>query len=249
MAGVLNAKDKTTGGWIPISLAGPKGADSTVPGPPGATGPPGPQGAASTVPGPQGPEGPQGPSGTAVGAAQYKWKAGTGNQDPGHGWLTSNTADTSLATMYFISAYDVNGRIVRIEMLEAGDEFTIYESDQFNTWNVYTLTGPPQMVGNEWYRVPVAFASTGPLPFTPANGYPVEVHTPIKGEQGPQGVQGPQGIQGPQGVQGPTGPQGSTGPQGPTGATGPQAVWVQMTQAAYTALGTKDPNTLYLIIG
>lgn len=26
-------------------------------------------------------------------------------------------------------------------------------------------------------------------------------------------------------------------------------VWVQMTQAAYDALGTKDPNTLYVVIG
>jgi hypothetical protein len=68
---------------------GPPGADSTVPGPPGATGPAGPQGAqgptgaASTVPGPpgatgpqgatgpEGPQGPQGPTGPAGGVVKY----------------------------------------------------------------------------------------------------------------------------------------------------------------------------------
>jgi hypothetical protein len=47
---------------------GPAGADSTVPGPPGETGPqgpPGPPGADSTVPGPPGETGPQGPPGPA----------------------------------------------------------------------------------------------------------------------------------------------------------------------------------------
>jgi hypothetical protein len=45
------------------------------------------------------------------------------------------------------------------------------------------------------------------------------------------------------------GPQGLPGPIGPAGPQGAQGVWVQMTQAAYTALGTKDPNTLYVIVG
>jgi hypothetical protein len=113
--------------------------------------------------------------------------------------------------MYFISAYDIDGRIVHVEMLDADDEFNIYESDQFDTWNKYLLTGPPQLVANEWYRVPVHFTETGPLPFTPGNGGNIEVQTPIVGEQGPQGVQGPQGPQGPQGA---TGPQGAQGPMG-----------------------------------
>jgi collagen triple helix repeat protein len=44
---------------------------------------------------------------------------------------------------------------------------------------------------------------------------------------------------------------GATGPQGATGAAGPQGPpsVVQMTQAAYDALATKDPNTLYVIVG
>jgi hypothetical protein len=77
----------------------------------------------------------------------------------------------------------------------------------------------------------------------------------IVGPPGPQGIQGVQGLQGIQGTtgatgsQGPTGATGGQGPVGPTGPQGAQGVWVQMTQAAYNALVTKDPNTLYVIVG
>jgi hypothetical protein len=55
-------------------------------------------------------------------------------------------------------------------------------------------------------------------------------------------------IRGPQGPQGQQGATGATGPQGVAGPAGPPSV-VQMTQAAYTALSVKDPNTLYVIVG
>jgi hypothetical protein len=42
---------------------------------------------------------------------------------------------------------------------------------------------------------------------------------------------------------------GIPGPPGPPGPQGPPGQWVSMTQAAYDALPTKDPNTLYVIIG
>lgn len=51
---------------------------------------------------------------------------------------------------------------------------------------------------------------------------------------------------GPQGPPGQQGPPGNIGPQGPQGLPGQ---WTQMTQAAYDALPTKDPNTLYVIVG
>jgi hypothetical protein len=245
-----------------IGPVGPVGPQGNV-GPQGIQGPIGVQGPLGPV-GPQGDVGPQGAAGTAVGAAQYRWKPGTTNANPGSGFLTSNTTDTSLATMYFISAYDIDGRIVRIEMLGSGDEFDIYEADQFDTWNKYILTGPPELVANSWYRVPVAFASTGPSPFAPSNNSPVQVQTPIKGEQGVQGIQGPVGPQGvkgdtgpigPQGIQGVQGPLGPVGPQGGVGPVGPQGVQgnigttdiVELTQAQYDALGTKSPTALYVI--
>lgn len=52
------------------------------------------------------------------------------------------------------------------------------------------------------------------------------------------------------GIPGPPGAASTVpGPQGPPGPPGTPAQWTQMTQAAYTALPTKDPNTLYVIVG
>ena len=82
----------------------------------------------------------------------------------------------------------------------------------------------------------------------------------IQGPEGPKGIQGVQGLpgdrgeigpigpKGPQGIQGPIGPQGLQGIQGVTGAVGPAPTWVTLTQAAYDAIVTKDPNTVYLVV-
>ena len=82
----------------------------------------------------------------------------------------------------------------------------------------------------------------------------------IQGPEGPQGIQGIQGLpgdrgetgpigpEGPQGIQGEIGPQGLQGIQGVTGAVGPAPTWVTLTQAAYDAIVTKDPNTVYLVV-
>ena len=82
----------------------------------------------------------------------------------------------------------------------------------------------------------------------------------IQEPEGPQGIQGVQGLpgdrgetgpigpKGPQGIQGPIGPQGLQGIQGVTGAVGPAPTWVTLTQAAYDAIVTKNPNTVYLVV-
>ena len=82
----------------------------------------------------------------------------------------------------------------------------------------------------------------------------------IQGPEGPQGIQGVQGLpgdrgetgtigpEGPQGIQGKIGPQGPQGRQGGTGAVGPAPTWVTLTQAAYDAIVTKNPNTVYLVV-
>ena len=84
-----------------------------------------------------------------------------------------------------------------------------------------------------------------PVPGSPGNS----VTQGPPGPPGPQGTPGPAGTPGATGSQGPAGTPGTTGPQGPAGPQGAQGVWVSMTQAAYNALGTKDPNTLYVIVG
>ena len=70
----------------------------------------------------------------------------------------------------------------------------------------------------------------------------------IQGVQGDRGEIGPIGPRGTQGIQGPIGPQGLQGIQGVTGAVGPAPTWVTLTQAAYDAIVTKDPNTVYLVV-
>ena len=82
----------------------------------------------------------------------------------------------------------------------------------------------------------------------------------IQGPEGPKGIQGVQGLpgdrgetgpigpKGPQGIQGEIGPQGPKGDKGDTGAVGPAPTWVTLTQAAYDAIVTKDPNTVYLVV-
>jgi hypothetical protein len=44
-------------------------------------------------------------------------------------------------------------------------------------------------------------------------------------------------------------PRGKKGDKGDKGDPGQDALWEEMTQAEYNALPTKDPNTLYVIIG
>lgn len=91
------------------------------------------------------------------------------------------------------------------------------------------------------------------------------------GPQGPPGQTGPQGQQGNTGGPGPQGSKGADstvpGPQGPKGDPGPQGVqgppgtapagmvaglngvtglW-KGTQAQFDAIGTKDPNVVYVV--
>lgn len=103
-----------------------------------------------------------------------------------------------------------------------------------------------------------------------ANGYTgteTEWLDSLVGPEGPQGIAGakgdtgeagPQGIQGVQGIQGEAGPVGPQGPEGPAPDTSNFATKAelnaltkveQLTQAQYDALGTKDANTLYVVVG
>lgn len=78
-----------------------------------------------------------------------------------------------------------------------------------------------------------------------------------RGLQGLQGAVGPIGPQGEQGIQGLKGDTGDVGPQGPQGVQGLKGddgvdgtngmPIVSLTEAQYTALATKDPDTLYVV--
>ena len=85
------------------------------------------------------------------------------------------------------------------------------------------------------------------------------------GPEGPQGATGAMGLTGPAGPQGPIGPEGPQGPAGADGLDAPQNAVisdiaqagggtaitnvVEVTQAQYDAIATKDATTLYVING
>ncbi len=75
----------------------------------------------------------------------------------------------------------------------------------------------------------------------------------IRGPEGPEGPQGPQGPQGPVGATGPAGSTTIAGISGLQGALDAKAdaslLPVQITQAAYDALGSGRPARLYAIVG
>ena len=83
---------------------------------------------------------------------------------------------------------------------------------------------------------------------TPAQTESLRGPVGLQGIKGPQGAKGVPGVQGDRGETGPIGPQGPQGIQGVTGAVGPAPTWVTLTQAAYDAIVTKDPNTVYLVV-
>lgn len=93
-----------------------------------------------------------------------------------------------------------------------------------------------------------------PGPTGPASTVPGPAGaTGATGPQGPTGaastVPGPVGPTGPVGPMGPAGAASTVpGPEGPQGPQGAQGVWIQMSQADYDALSTKDPGVLYVIV-
>ncbi len=225
----LYRKETGTGntGWTATSaITGPAG-------PAGPAGPPGPAGADSTVPGPTGatgPQGPQGDPGVSQGQYSYRWKITTTAVDPTHGYVTGNAADTSTITQLYVSSYTTTDQaVIDLTRLKAGDEVFLYEYGSVTTWNRYVVTGALTNNASEWFQIPVSYAETGPLPFTPANNQRVDLVLPVTGAPGPAGPAGPAGadstVPGPIGPPGPTGPTGPAstvpGPTGPAGATGP----------------------------
>jgi len=70
------------------------------------------------------------------------------------------------------------------------------------------------------------------------------------GGSGAPGPAGPAGAPGPAGPAGAPGPAGPAGPAGPPGEPGPVGTLniIELTQAEYDALATKQPNTVYVII-
>jgi Collagen triple helix repeat (20 copies) len=226
-----------------VGATGPQGLTGAT----GATGPTGAQGPA----GAPGADGPAGASGVSLGAYPFEWRTNTVANDPSHGYMKANTSVATAYTELYISVYDKNGQaLVVFNGMRAGDDLFLYEANQINTWNRYTLTAPPTMQGTpiEWATLSVVFAETGPALFTPGSNTQILLTLPITGEAGPPGPAGPQGAAGPVG---PAGPQGLQGPEGPASTIpGPPggAVYASDLPAATSAVITHNLNTLDLAV-
>jgi hypothetical protein len=146
------------------------------------------------VQGPAGPKGdpgdpgPPGPAGVSSSAFPYEWKTSTLATDPAHGYIKANSGTATAYSAFYISVYDKgNQAFLGLSTLKAGDVLAIYESGQIQTWNRYTLTGPPVLQGSpaEWATIPVVYTSTGPQAFTPGgNTQVVVVPEPIPVDDG-----------------------------------------------------------------
>lgn len=216
----FDAGDLVSANVTAATLESLRGAEGPE-GPPGPQGQAGPQGPAGPM-GDVGPQGPQGPQGVP---GEQGIQGEPGAQGPAGPQGERGEPGSGLIIL---------GNLADANELPAGaaqgDAYTIAE----HVW-IWS--------GSAWF-------DAGPLQGPP-------------GEQGPQGIQGEPGPEGPRGEVGPAGPQGEVGPagsQGPIGETGPQGpqgpqgepgpgTWVQLTQAQYNALPSKDPDTLYIVVG
>ena len=210
--------------WINVGhVQGPPGADSTVEGPPGPTGPQGSQGPAGATGatgdqgppgaiGPQGPAGATGPAGSAGPPGPQGIQGPTG--PPGTGIVIKGTVNTA-ADLPQTGNSD-------------GDAWIAADTGHMWVWNASSGTwidagkvqGPPGPTGPQGPAGATGSQGTqGPKGDTGAQG-------PVgnTGAQGPKGDTGSQGLQGPAGadstVPGPQGPKGDTGMPGPQGFQG-----------------------------
>jgi len=175
-------------------------------GSPGEQGPPGQTGAT-------GPQGPPGPTGASLASYLYKWKTATDSSDPGHGFMKMN-GSVSTATKFYASKYDQQGRAaIGLGLLNSGDDLYIYEADQVDTWNRYTIS--TKVDNGEWFDIGISLVESGLLSLNPGQNEDMQLVTPMRGEPGPPGPAGPAG---PTGPPGPTGPASTVpGPPGPAG--------------------------------
>lgn len=252
----------------PTGPTGPTGATGT--GGVGATGPTGPTGPTGTagisVTGPTGPTGPQGIEGAAGGGAQqsiWVWYANATTTDTiASGRIGVNNDSPVLATEIRLhrlaSLQGVDWSAV-IATLVSGDHVYLQSKADAASYHRYRVTGAPVADQTTNWLIPVVTDAGSPTGTEPSNGTDVLVAFQFGPLQGPVGPTGATGATGATGSTGPTGAgvaaggttdQGLVKTSGTDYATGWVDVWKRWsgTQAAYDAIGTKDANTLYVII-
>jgi len=215
-----------TGPTGPTGPEGPQGIQGAT----GATGATGPQGIQGNS-GPTGPAGADGIDGSLYGAVQNYMFNATTTPPPAAGGVRFNNVTQNLATAIYLNyiTNDVNAINLKnyfLQRVHIGDTFYLQDKDLPTKWQLYELTGA--FVDNSTYvTLPVTWKA-GASPLTAARVI-------ISRESA--------------GVNSPVGEAPNDGIAYSRKSKDWSPAFVQMTQAAYTALAVKDPNTLYVVVG
>jgi len=218
--GVTGAQGNTgvTGAQGETGVTGAQG-ETGVTGAQGETGPTGAQGETGVT----GATGPQGNFGGI--SVEYDFSTGTGNTDPGTGFVKfDNLTLTSAASMYIddedVNAVDIQSYLRTIDDSTSTIKGHLRISNKANSsdFALFTISGLTEETG--YFNVSVAYVSGSATSFS--NNEDVIITFARTGDVGAQGNTGAQGETGATGAQGNTGVTGATGAVGQTGATGAQ---------------------------
>lgn len=125
-----------------------------------------------SIAGPAGPAGEAGAPGGGVSQRNYTFDNRTVEEDPGSGKLRTNNNDESLVTEVYVSLYGAGGQVAPgIALLDTGDEFLLYESNDFGASVRYEITTTPTITDNLWSLIPVTIVEYNG--FTPTNNQDV----------------------------------------------------------------------------
>ena len=174
------------------------------------------------APGIPGPDGPPGPPGGAMLTGWWNYNSSTATP-PGSGQirtLGSGNPNIGDSATAYISHTTADGIAIQEGLPRPNDDEILVRDAQGNTWKAVVTSSTVTVAGVDGYSTIVGT-------ITATTGQ-VKKNSRVQISL----LQQP-----------------APGPQGPPGPPGTPAQWTQMTQAAYTALPTKDPNTLYVIVG
>jgi len=111
----------------------------------------------------------------SAGSANYKWNTSTAAADPGTGRMASNNAAAASVTALYLSVYDQSGSVIRLDAINTGDGFVIYQTGALNSSVRYTVSATPTNNANTWFTIPVTWQATGSAGFVPGNNASVQI--------------------------------------------------------------------------
>jgi hypothetical protein len=113
----------------------------------------------------------------SAGSANYKWNTSTAAADPGTGRIGMNNAAAASTTAVYASVFDQNGSVVRLDALNVGDTFVVYQTGTLGVSVKFTVSAPVTNNANAWFTIPVTYVSTGGSGFSPTNNTSVQMQS------------------------------------------------------------------------